>query len=222
MGETMQIAVSEILREVIPSISLGIIEATVVVEKSTSDLSKIIDTQLGKILENYSLNDLQFSPEITTVRDAYRKLGKDPTRYRGSAEALIRRVLQGKRIYNINNIVDINNLVSIETLHPVGSYDLNNIKPPIVLGIGDPGDSYKGIGKDEVNIARLPVFKDMIGPYGSPTADSERTKITQKTKHIMMVIISFNGSGVEPGLMRAIRLLEDYASANICDTILIS
>lgn len=41
---------------------------------------------------------------------AYRTLGKDPSRDRGSQESLFRRVSQGQGLYTINTVVDINNL----------------------------------------------------------------------------------------------------------------
>ncbi len=63
-------------------------------------------------------------------------------------------------MYQINSVVDINNLVSLESLNPAGTYDLEKITPPIELRIGAAGESYKGIGKDLINIESLPVFAD--------------------------------------------------------------
>ncbi len=80
-----------------------------------------------------SLGSIQ---QISVMKDAYKNLGKDPSRYRGSAEALLRRVLGGKGIYKINTVVDINNLVSLKTFHPVGSYDLEKIEAPLTFRAG--------------------------------------------------------------------------------------
>ena len=85
-----------------------------------------------------------------------KNLGKDLSRYRGSAEALLRRVLSGKGMYKINTVVDINNLVSLKTFHPIGSYDLEKIKAPLTFRAGRPGESYKGIGKEVINVEQLP------------------------------------------------------------------
>jgi DNA/RNA-binding domain of Phe-tRNA-synthetase-like protein len=112
-------------------------------------------------------------------------------------------------------VVDINNLVSLETLHSTGSYNLTNLKPPIVFRIGRHGESYKGIGKDFINIAELPVFADEHGPFGSPTSDSERAMITMDTKDILIVIIAFTGSRNLPEqLRRTVNLLCTYAQAS--------
>jgi DNA/RNA-binding domain of Phe-tRNA-synthetase-like protein len=84
-----------------------------------------------------------------------------------------------------------------------------------VLRIGQDGESYKGIGKDIINIAELPVFADADGPFGSPTSDSERAMITTETQDLMMVVISFTGTEtLEEYLQRISGLLCLYASAS--------
>ena len=213
----MKIEISNKLKKANPNLALGIVEATVAVEKGSSGLWKEIEKKISEVNKKTFAEGLGLVPEISAVRDTYKKLGKEPSRYRGSAEALVRRVLQGKGLYKVNNVVDINNLVSLDIFHPVGSYDLNNIKEPIVFDIGNQGESYKGIGKEIINIAELPVFRDAKGPYGSPTSDSERAMITTKTNRIIMVILSFTGTGLDEGVRRAADLLKEYASGQIID-----
>jgi DNA/RNA-binding domain of Phe-tRNA-synthetase-like protein len=148
------------------------------------------------------------------MRSAYKGLGKDPSRYRGSAEALLRRVLSGKGLYQINTVVDINNLVSLESFLPMGSYDTTNLDAPIELRIGRAGEAYRGIGKDEMNIENLPVFADVHGAFGSPTSDSERAMIRLETEQLLMVIFSFAGAdGLGQWPSRVGELLRRYASA---------
>ena len=89
-------------------------------------------------------------PPIKALRDAYRALGNDPTRYRGSNEALVRRITQGKDLYRVNTVVDINNLVTLETLYSAGTFDFGHLQPPITFRIGQPGESYSGIGRGEI------------------------------------------------------------------------
>ncbi len=210
------------LKEVAPNLVLGVVQATVKVEKHSEPLWKEIEASLQRISQNYQLQSLVEAPEIDAVRGVYKALGKKPAKYRGSAEALLRRVLQGKGLYQVNNIVDINNLVSMETVHPVGSYNLDKLQEPIVFGIGKPGESYKGIGKDQVNIADLPVFTDSLGAYGSPTSDSERAMITNDTHSILMVIISFTGKdGLEASVQKAASYLKEFAQGEIVDTAIV-
>ncbi len=216
------IVINASLRDANPNLALGIVEATVTVEKQSGGLWKEIDKTVASTSKGHSIENVATLPEIAAVRDTYRQLGKDPGRYRGSAEALIRRILQGKGLYKVNNVVDTNNLVSIETLHPVGSYDLGNISGSIEFTVGAAGESYKGIGKETINIEGLPVFKDDKGPYGSPTSDSERAMITPMTSRIMMVLISFTGTGLKEGTDRAAELLNKYAEAKDIEITIVS
>src|SRR5580658_7562391 len=121
---------------------------------------------------------------ITATRAAYKALGKDPARYRGSAEALLRRIIAGKSLPRINAVVDIINLVSVESRLPIGLYDLAHVSGVIVFRAGRAGETYKGIGKYDLNLEGLPLFADTVGPHGSATSDSERTMVTTATKEI--------------------------------------
>ena len=212
----MEFSIDPQLKKACPTLTLGIIEASVVVTKKTDSLWEEIDKNVVTVPAAYFLDSFTGIPEIAATREAYRRLGKDPTRYRGSAEALIRRILQGKGLHKINNVVDVNNLVSIETRQSMGCYDSDHLKPLIVFSVGKTGETYKGIGKDMINIAELPVFRDQGGPFGSPTSDSERTMIRDTTKNILMVIISFIGkAGLKDSCNKAADLLKRFAGAEV-------
>jgi DNA/RNA-binding domain of Phe-tRNA-synthetase-like protein len=163
------------------------------------------------------------SPQIVAARAAYKALGKDPARYRGSAEALLRRVIAGKGLPQISAVVDIINLVSVESRLPIGLYDLAHVSGDIVFRAGRAGETYKGIGKYDLNLECLPVFCDALGPHGSPTSDSERTMVTSETKHLLAVIISFNDKeGLDRWTQRMNELFSMYASGSHTETRIIS
>ena len=159
------------------------------------------------------------SPQILATRAAYKALGKDPARYRGSAEALLRRVVSGKELPRINAVVDIINLVSVESRLPIGLYDLAHVQGDIVFRAGRASETYKGIGKYDLNLEGLPVFCDALGPHGSPTSDSERTMVTSETKNVLAIIISFAGrDGVEKNAVRMADLFKRYAAGQAVET----
>ena len=163
------------------------------------------------------------SPQILATRAAYKALGKDPARYRGSAEALVRRVIAGKGMPQINAVVDIINLVSVESRLPIGLYDLAHVSGDIVFRAGRAGETYKGIGKYDLNLEGLPVFCDAVGPHGSPTSDSERTMVTGETKRVLAIIISFSGKeGLERWTQRMSELFQRFAAGHECETALIA
>jgi DNA/RNA-binding domain of Phe-tRNA-synthetase-like protein len=154
------------------------------------------------------------SPQVETVRKAYKSLGKDPARYRGSAEALLRRIVAGKGFPQINAVVDVINLVSVESRLPIGLYDLAHVTGEIIFRAGRAGETYKGIGKYDLNLEGLPIFCDAAGPHGSPTSDSERTMVTAATKQVLGIIISFGGvEGLKRWAQRMSELLAEHAAA---------
>jgi len=154
------------------------------------------------------------SPQVETVRKAYKSVGKDPARYRGSAEALLRRIVAGKGFPQINVVVDVINLVSVESRLPIGLYDLAHVTGEIIFRAGRAGETYKGIGKYDLNLEGLPIFCDAAGPHGSPTSDSERTMVTAATKNVLGIIVSFGGAeGLERWAQRMSALLRQHAAA---------
>ncbi|HYL10301.1 MAG TPA: phenylalanine--tRNA ligase beta subunit-related protein [Candidatus Acidoferrales bacterium] len=189
--------------------------ADVATQASPAELVAELRAREQSVLALPNPSSVFSEPQIQATREAYKALGKDPARYRGSAEALLRRVVQGKGLPLINNVVDIINLVSVESLLPLGLYDLERVRATIVFRAGRAGETYKGIGKYALNLEGLPVFCDELGPFGSPTSDSERTMVTAAAKKILLVVISFGGAqGIERWTARAADLLARYASAS--------
>ena len=218
-----EISIHHALKALVPNLVLGCVSAQVSVEKHNEALWLEIDQHLAHLTDTVKPEQINTVPQIAAMRAAYKALGKDPSRYRGSAEALLRRVLQGKGLYQINSVVDINNLVSLESLNPAGTYDLEKISPPIELRVGAAGESYKGIGKDLINIESLPVFADTAGAFGSPTSDSERAMVRLETRKVLMVIFSFTGrEGLERGVERARELLGRYCGGEGIETSLLT
>lgn len=218
----IDISICKELKKVCPEITLGCIQAHVDVENSSDSLLEEINSYCNLLTKEIHIEELSDLPRIKDGRETYKKLGKAPSKYRLSSEALIRRVLQGKGIYKINNIVDINNLISLKSKFPVGSYNIKNLHSPITLTIGKDGEQYKGIGKELINIANLPVLTDSIGSFGSPTSDSERAMITNNAIEILICIYSFSGkTDVEIFLEYCKELLERYAGGREIETLII-
>ena len=152
---------------------------------------------------------------IQATRQAYKRLGKDPNRYRPSSEALRRRILRELPLYKVDTLVDLINLVSIRSGYSIGGFDADKIVGgSLVLGVGREGEIYHGIGRGELNIAGLPVYRDAVGGVGTPTSDEERTKIGLDTTHLLMIINGYSGlEGLEAAGKYAVGLLSKYVSA---------
>lgn len=210
----VEIHISDELKHIWPDVALACIQADVKLKQHDPGLWEVITHRCRQLKEEISLEQIAHLPNNKESREAYRKFGKDPTRYRLSSESLLRRILKGKEIDSINNIVDINNLLSIVFFDSIGTYDIEKLVPSITFRIGRKDEDYIGIGRGALNIENLPVLSDRIGAFGSATSDSERTMVTMETKKILMNRISFHGADdLEQYLDYAKELLEEYADA---------
>ena len=214
-----KISIDTNLSDVCNGIKLGCIQYNVCVAKSDKILLQKLDAICQSVEENYTLEKIGNHAAIKAARDLYRSVGKDPYRYRISSEALMRRIVQGKGIYHINNVVDCNNLISIKTGLSVGSYNTDNLIGSLIFRVGNKEESYKGIGKEIINVENLPVFADDNGAYGSPTSDSERAMITNSTTNVLTVLISFDESfDMDEAIEEAVNILQECVNATDIET----
>ncbi len=208
------VSISDDLKASVPQLMLSCIECDVVVMENNETLWEQIDEKLAEIAGSIQMDDISRLPALAASRKGYRQCGKDPSRYRLSAEALLRRTVQGKGLYRVNNVVDLLNLVSLSTGFSIGGYDAEKIEGGVVFGIGRQNEPYEGIGRGELNIELLPVFRDRKGAFGTPTSDSVRTSVTSGTTRFLMIIIDFGTQELlEQATFIATELLRKYARA---------
>jgi DNA/RNA-binding domain of Phe-tRNA-synthetase-like protein len=215
----MKVTIDYELRKKCPQTALGCVTASVAAGETPAGLREELKASEERILKLPEPRAVLESPQIAATRAGYKALGKDPARYRGSAEALLRRVIAGKGLPEINSVVDVINLVSVESRLPVGLYDREHVSGEILFRAGRAGETYKGIGKYDLNLDGLPVFCDALGPHGSPTSDSERTMVTAATKEVIAIVISFGGKdGLERWTQRMTELFQKYAAGQAIES----
>ncbi len=208
------IKINKHILNAVPEIQLGIIEAGIIFSKYDENLWHEINAESDRI-SKMTIESIKEIPTIKSTRETYKKLGKEPSRYRPSAEALHRRLVQGKKMYKISTPVDIINLISLKTGYSIGAYDADKIVGEIVFDKGNIDSQYHAIGRGLMNIENLPVFYDNLGAFGSPTSDSERTMITQTTKNIILILMNFGAHDFfDETLFYSSNLLKKYCSAN--------
>ena len=170
------------------SIRLGVVEAEVENSRKNEALWQSMEEDVAQIEAAPETYAIARQPQIQALRRAYKTLGQDPSRYRPSAEALRRRALKGKPLFQVNAVVDLINKVSLLTGFSIGGYNAGAIQGQVRLGAGQPNEPYQALGRKEFNIARLPVLRDKAGAFGSPTSDSWRTRIEEDTRRTVLVI----------------------------------
>ena len=203
------------MKKLWPATRVGCLQYRVKVEKKNEELWKYLKKDIFRKTKDeifdYGVNEI---PNIKESRAAYKAFGKDPSRYRVSSEALIRRIGQRKGLYEVNTVVDVNNLISIESGFSAGSYDVEKLGDRLVFRIGKKGETYQGIGKDEVNIEALLVLSDEEGAIGSSTSDSRRAMITEDAREVLTLIYSFSDNqDLEKAMESGKKYLEAYAKA---------
>ncbi|MBO5676912.1 MAG: hypothetical protein J6S02_02065 [Bacteroidaceae bacterium] len=191
----MQITISNTFHDVCPKFIGGAILAEVKNSATTPELWTEIERIANVLRNNYTTDTIKEQSGIAATREAYRKAGKDPSRYRPACEQLARRILQGKDLYSIDQLVDFGNLVSLYCGYSTAMLDAEKILGEyITLGIGTSGEPYEGIGRGILNIENLPVYRDEEGGFATPTSDSVRTMISADTKRILLLINGYDGN----------------------------
>ena len=215
----MNIIVSEEIAAVCPGFVGAAVEARVVNTPYCQALWDEIHRLGEQFRQELTTESLKDQPGIAATRRVYKACGKDPSRYRPASEQLIRRMLQGKELYQIDTLVDLVNVASIAYGYSIGGFDADKfVGDTLTLGIGREGEPYEGIGRGPLNIAGLPVYRDAIGGVGTPTSDNERTKMTLSTTHLVVLVNGYDGDRerVMANARYIQELVERFASGTDC------
>ena len=211
----MEIIVEDKIETVCPSFVGACVEADVENSAYSEELWKLIDEQCEKFRQTLTTDTVKDISAIAATRRVYKACGKDPSRYRPSSEGLIRRVLQGKQLYQIDTLVDLINLARITYGYSIGGFDAGKFSgDTLSLGVGREGEPYEGIGRGMLNIAGLPVYRDAIGGVGTPTSDNERTKMGLATRRLVALVNGYDGNEetVRATAQLIIRLVERFCN----------
>lgn len=191
----MKVIVSKEIESVCPNFVGACVEAEVKNRPYCQPLWDEINQMGEHYRQTLTTETLKDLPGIAATRRVYRACGKDPSRYRPASEALIRRQLKQKDLYQIDTLVDLINLASIAYGYSIGGFDASKfVGDTLTLGVGREGEPYEGIGRGMINIAGLPVYRDAKGGVGTPTSDNERTKIGIDTTHLLVLINGYDGN----------------------------
>ena len=211
----IDISISEGLKSYCPDYVGAAILAEVQNCKYSEELWKEINSLSASLKSTIDIADIRHNKNIAATREAYKAFGKDPNRYRPSAEALQRRILRDLPLYQIDTLVDLINLVSIKTGYSIGGFDYDKIQgSQLILGVGKADEKFEAIGRGLLNIEGLPVYRDKVGGIGTPTSDEERTKLSIETSRLLMLINGYSGEeGLKDAVDYSISLLKKYASA---------
>ena len=165
----------------------GLFWAKLFVEKNSPEmLAQIRRTTEKQVLKRYDIKSLSTHPVVSGLRSLFRATGCDPTRYRPSSEALLRRILKGNKLPTIHPLVDINNCLSARLAIPCCVMAAGTFEPPIELRAGRPGESYDSL-KGLFKLEKKPLLTDQNGPLDAPITGSKRVMVKPETKEAWLV-----------------------------------
>ncbi len=159
--------------------------------KSSSDFEKYEQELFGEIRSRTTLDDVKDDLVFRSYRDLYWTFGMDPTKLRVSSEALLRRIVRGLNLWRISTLVDVANLASAYHKLPIGLIDETVLEGNLVVRTAHKGEVFERIGGKQLTCrGREIVLADdeKIVCFGYATHDSERTKVTPKSKNILLLI----------------------------------
>ncbi|KXB02603.1 tRNA synthetase subunit beta [candidate division MSBL1 archaeon SCGC-AAA261D19] len=211
----MNLKFSEEIRDRFPD--LRVLSAKILgvnVERQSAELEHFKKKAIEETKKKYELEELKDVPTFRTYRDFFWEIGIDPTKTRPAAEALVRRVLQGKPLPTINTLVDAYNFASLRSEIPLAAFDYQSIKGEPLMRFASEGEEFSGIGMKkpaELNGGEIVVAdsEKLIAIY--PYRDSDETKITLDTNIVLLMICGV--PGVEEEILNgAKRTAIDYVT----------
>ncbi|MFK5883233.1 MAG: phenylalanine--tRNA ligase beta subunit-related protein [Candidatus Izemoplasma sp.] len=187
----MNIKIDDKILKLTPNFRVGVVTFDVEVFDNI-EIDKLVSDSEDYINQTIDIKAVVNLAIIKDGRDAYKKYGKDPSRYRLAVESLYRRLSKGNKLYRINNVVDIGNILSLKTRKSIAVLDKEQIQGDILIRLGLKEDVYEGLCRGLLNIENIPLYEDNISPFGSVTSDTLRTSITKDTTKVLLFIISFS------------------------------
>ena len=172
----------------------------IIITKRKDELEKFKETIFREVREKYDIETLKDVSIFRFYRDFFWQIGIDPTKNRPASEALIRRILAGKPIPNINTLVDAYNLASIKSEVALAAFDEDKLIGELTLHFAFEDEGFLGIGMNkplklkggEVVVSDS---QKIVALY--PHRDADYSKITEETKNVLMLACGVPGIPLE-------------------------
>lgn len=185
----LEIQLSPHLCSIIPDFKIGVIQYNNIEVGPSPQMLKgrlqLFQESIFFELEDKNITSLD---GIEEWRSVFKKTGKDPNRYRHSAEALYRRVKKHNFLHSVNSATDLNNFFSLQYQIPLGIYDTDLLSGDINIRVGAENEEYIGLNGRSNSLHNLIITADNHGPFGSPFVDSQRCAMTETARNAVHII----------------------------------
>jgi len=212
----MQLSVAE-LAGAFPDFRVAAVVATELNISSTRppELAARIAQTEADCRKRWAGKELSEIPGIAAWRRAYRAFGIKRTSYRSSVERLVKNVIAGRAIPEINSFVDAYNAISLAHVMPLGADDLDKVTGDVAFRFSRPGDTFVDMAADEGEDPNDPPKEGEV-VYADDAhvlcrrwnwRQDARSLVTAQTRRAI-VTVQFNGEGDL-----------EKAAAELCDLI---
>lgn len=188
----MKFKVEKAIFEKWPRVRIGVVVEGMNNRQGGQEIAQLLAAEEEKKRQELAGVDIKEHPRVAPWREKYRQFGSKPREHCSSIEALLRRVVAGKKIPSINPLVDLYNYISLKHFLTAGAEDLDQVKGDIVLKICRGDEKGKYIGSNEISSC----YPGEVA-YGDDLGficrrwnwrKGDRTKITPETKNAVVVL----------------------------------
>jgi DNA/RNA-binding domain of Phe-tRNA-synthetase-like protein len=184
--------IEESFRSLFPEALVGIVVVKGIDNRRSVDGAQLaLASAMASTASIIGDGDISSHPTVAPWREAYRRFGVKPSRYRSSIEGLLRTARTGE-VRSINPLVDLYNAVSLRHLLPCGGEDVDALEGDLRLTIAAGGEPFMPLGSTEESppSAGEVVYADDAGIVCRcwNWREADRTKLTPETTHAVLVI----------------------------------
>lgn len=188
----MKVEMASALKAHYPGLKVGVIVARdVKVSKTVPEIERIKRAVEKEVRQRAStLDELSSVENITSWRELYKASGLNPAKDVPAHEAMMRRIIRGGSIPNINSVVDLCNVTAARFATPVGAFDIGKMQGQVQLRLADEREPFVPLGSTEPEFVQVRevVYSDDEKIFSRYSKDADSTKITNATREVLFVV----------------------------------
>lgn len=196
----------------VPSANVSVIVVKGLDNKgSNPDIKKLVDG-VQRIVA-VDMADYKSHPVIQSWKNIYSSFG---SKHNSSVEALVKRVVNGEGVKEVNKLVDLHNFLSLKHVIPVGVYDLDKVDGNVELAVSNGNEKFVPLGSSDVEhpLVGEVIYRDDMKVLCRRwnNKDSNSTKVDEDTKNAIVFIDSVNHSRDEIEMIseEAVSLIKEH------------
>ncbi len=189
----MKLIIDKKIFEKFPGLNVGVVVAKGINNKGEDkEIFHLLEEVEELIKDDFTPEDIAKHKLIEPWRAAYLAFGAKPKKHHNSVEALMRTILEDKKIKRINKLVDLYNYLSLKHLVPMGADDLDEVIGNIKLTFAEGNETFIPLGKgDRTNPEKGEViYRDDLEVLCRRWNWREcyKTRITEDTKNAILYV----------------------------------